>query len=370
MRILWLTWKDGKHPQAGGAEVVTAELTKRLAEGGHTVHIVSGGFDGGDVHTMQNGCKVTRVGGKFSVYWQAYKLYKQELHKEKWDIVVEEVNTIPFFSQFYISKDTKHTLFFHQLARKVWFYQMIAPLSWFGYLLEPMYLWLLRKSDAITISESTKQDLLRYGFKDSNISIISEGIQLSPLASLADIHKYQNPTLLSLGAIRPMKRTLDTVKAFEYAKNEIPELQLVIAGDKQGTYADKVLQYIEKSEYKDSIQVLGRVSTEKKIELMQRSHIIAVTSIKEGWGLIVTEANSQGTPAVVYNVDGLRDSVKHNQTGLVAEENTPRSLANSMRELFADSALYSRLRTNAWDWSKQITFEQSYEDFCKVLNIK
>jgi glycosyltransferase involved in cell wall biosynthesis len=369
MKILWLTWKDMQHPLAGGAEVVTSEITKKLAEAGHEVHIVSGGFKGGARHTEQNGCKVTRVGGKFTVYWYAYKLYKNKLAKENWDVVIEEINTIPFMSKWYV-KNTNHHLFFHQLAREIWFYQMPQPISLVGYFLEPMYLWMLRKSKVITISNSTKQDLMKYGFKGDNISIISEGITLRPLATLAATTKYTAPTILSLGAIRPMKRTLDVVKGFEILKETQQDAQLIIAGDSQGKYADKVLEHIKASKHKSSIQTLGRVDLKQKAEIMQKSHLIAVTSIKEGWGLIVTEANSQGTPAVVYNVDGLRDSVQNFETGLIAEHNTPKSLAKAMQKALTNTDLYDTLRENAWQWSKSITFEQAYKDFCKVVGVK
>jgi glycosyltransferase involved in cell wall biosynthesis len=93
-----------------------------------------------------------------------------------------------------------------------------------------------------------------------------------------------------------------------------------------------------------------------------------VTSVKEGWGLVVTEANSQGTPAVVYNVDGLRDSVKDGNTGIIAKENTPEGLAKALVSLLGDSPTrYSQIREAAWEWSKTITFNQAYKDFMKAI---
>ena len=100
---------------------------------------------------------------------------------------------------------------------------------------------------------------------------------------------------------------------------------------------------------------------------MQKSHLIAVTSIKEGWGLIVTEANSQGTPAVVYDVDGLRDSCRNLETGFVCEKNTPENLSEKIQEALQDKESYERIRQNAWNWSKEINFDKSYEDFSKLL---
>jgi glycosyltransferase involved in cell wall biosynthesis len=141
----------------------------------------------------------------------------------------------------------------------------------------------------------------------------------------------------------------------------------VIAGAIEGKYGQNVLSIIKQSKSKDSIEYLGKVSKDKKIELMQKSQLIAVTSVKEGWGLIITEANSQGTPAIVYNVDGLRDAVKAGQTGLVCQENYPKNLAKNIIELLANEEKYQHYRLNAWQWSKEINFNNSYRDFINAL---
>ena len=364
MKILWFTWKDKKNPYAGGAEVVNDELARRLVKDGHEVIFIVRGHPGEKKEEIVDGYKVVRVGNWHSVYWKAYEYYKKNL--VGWaDLVIDEVNTIPFFCKFYVKE--KNILFFHQLCRKVWFFEMGFPTSFFGYLAEPIYLWLLRDKKVITVSESTKKDLMRFGFKKDRIKIISEGIELDPVSHLK-IEKYAKPTLLSLGSIRPMKRTDHILKAFELAKKELPELQFVIAGSVACAYGGKVLQSVNESFHRKSINYLGRVDKATKIDLMRKSHLIAVTSAKEGWGLIVTEANSQGTPAVVYDVDGLRDSVRHERTGFVCRKNTPKNLARKIVLLISDKERYEKMRGNAWEWSKEINFEKSYVDF--LSNIK
>jgi len=245
---------------------------------------------------------------------------------------------------------------------------MFFPLNLIGYILEPIYLWLFKDKKVITVSKSTKNDLIRFGFKKENINIISEGIEIEPVKDISKITKFEKPTILALGAIKAMKRTNHIIKAFEIAKNDINDLQLLVAGAVEGRYGKKVLKTIEKSKYKDSIKYLGKVSKEKKIELMQKAHLLCVTSVKEGWGLIVTEANSQGTPAVVYNVDGLRDAVKNNQTGIICDENSSNNLAEKIIKIFKDSEFYKTLQKNGWEWSKEINFENSYKKFISLIN--
>ena len=165
--------------------------------------------------------------------------------------------------------------------------------------------------------EEIKNDLLKFGFKEKNINIIPVGIDIQPINNLNNLKKFKDFSLLSLGNIREMKRTLDQIKAFEMAKKTISNLKLYIVGSPAGGYAAKVFDLIHRSIYRRDIIYLGHISKNKKKKLMQKCHCLLVTSIKEGWGLVVTEASSQGTPSIVYNVDGLRDSVKNNKTGLV-----------------------------------------------------
>lgn len=381
MNLLWFTWKDKKHPLAGGAETVNEELTKRLAKNGHKVILITAGFEGGAEEEVVDGYKIIRLGSRWTVYWRAYGYYKKNF--QGWaDLVIDEMNTIPFFVKFYskspllskegpgvVGKETKNILFIHQLCREIWFYQMFFPLNLIGYLLEPLYLRLLNDRQVITVSRSTKKDLLKYGFKEENIKIISEGIELAPVEKLESyqVIKYKAPTILSLGSVRAMKRTDHIIKAFEIAKEKIFNLELIIAGGYDGKFGEKIYKMAKNSKFADSIKFLGKVNEREKVDLMRKSHILCATAIKEGWGLVVTEANSQGTPAIVYNTDGLRDSVRDNETGIICSENTPEDLAEKIEGLLKDEGKYDRMRFQGWQWSKEIDFERSYEEFEKII---
>jgi hypothetical protein len=58
---------------------------------------------------------------------------------------------------------------------------------------------------------------------------------------------------------------------------------------------------------------------------MAESHLLVATSVREGWGLVVSEAAALGTPTVAYDVDGLRDSVRAANGRLASP--TPAALA-------------------------------------------
>ena len=368
MRIAWLTWKDHQHPEAGGAEVVAREITKRLLADGHSVTMLTCGYAGAPAREDLDGLEVIRVGGNRYVHpFQALLYYLRHM-RNSYHILVEEVNAAPYFSVLFERKARRYLLY-HQLEGPVWQYETKPPLSIIGrYGLEPVAsrLLSLARAPVVTISDSTAKDLARYGFQDKRVHVISEGIELEPVKSLDDVHKFARPTLLSLGAMRAMKRTIDQVVAFEIAKITVPDLQLKLAGKADGLYGQKVLARIAASPYRDDIEYLGKVSKQEKVELMQKAHLIMQTAVHEGWGLTVTEAASQGTPAVVYDVNGLRDSVRHEQTGLVTHTN-PGALARAIVRLLQQEHLYQTCRTRGWEWSKAITFDQSYADFRQVI---
>lgn len=370
MKILWLSWKDVTNPKAGGAEVVMHELCKRLVRDGHSVTILTALYPGATKNEVLDEINIIRVGTNRYLHTILAAMYYIRNLRGQYDIVIEVVNTAPYMSPFYKGK-AKSVLFYHQLARQIWFYEAPFPISLIGYfILEPVATFMLgwSKTTTITVSESTKNDLIRFHFEPDKIHIISEGITINPVNNLEKVVKYKEPTLLIFGAGRSMKRPLAQIRAFETTRAKIPNLKLNVAGDMGGQYGKIVTSYIAKSKYVGDINCLGRVSDKKKIELMQKSHVLLQASVKEGWCLVVTEAASQGTPAVVYDVDGLRDSVRPRETGIVCQPHI-QDLASGVVSLLKDSQLYKSVQKAGWQWSKQITFDKSYKNFKQAIEL-
>jgi len=367
VHFVWLSWKDIRHPEAGGAELVSDRIRQNLVKDGHTVTLITAAYSGSKSVENVNGVQTIRQGGKLSVYMKARQSYKKI--SEPVDMIIDEMNTIPFFGCFYPGS-AKKVLLTYQLARSVWFYQIIFPLSIIGYIVEPLYLRLLSKRYVmvLTESESTKSDLQNYGFKAASIKVFRVGMETNRPVQLPKTPSDNN--ILFLGALRPMKRPIDAIRAFESARDDNPTLTMTLAGNTSGSYAKKVIAYVDKSRHRGLITMAGRVSEAEKIELLRNADAILVTSIKEGWGLIVTEANSQGTPAVVYDTDGLRDSVLKDKTGKIVPSGDFAAMGATLNALLEDPKKYSEIRKNAFEHSKQFTFKNSYYDFSAFLGIK
>jgi glycosyltransferase involved in cell wall biosynthesis len=365
--ILFLNWKDIKHPQAGGAEIVTHEIAKRFVRDGWKVTYITA-KPAGFLETDEiDGISIIRMGGRLAHYALAAKYYITNL-KNTHDFVVEEINTLPYMLGFAKGKE-KYFHFYHQLAREIWFFEMVQPLSTIGFFIEPIYTWLQSKlgTKTLTVSQSTQKDLERFGYTSKNINIIREGIQHAPLENIAASKpKEKDFTVLFHSSLRDMKRPLEAVKAFGLLVRNTPTAKLWISGGGDQT---KLKDYAREYGFLDSVTFFGRTTDEQKLDLMQRAHVLVSTSIKEGWGLIVSEANSMATPAISYDVDGLRDSTSFG--GGVVVEASPEAMAKALESMLDmvknDPKAYQTFRIAALESSKQLTFENCYNDFKAII---
>ena len=355
MRILLYNWRDVKHPDAGGAEVFTHEVAKRLVGRGHEVTLFTAAFDGGDDEEVIDGVEIVRSGGRFTVYRQAKKYYKRRFEGE-FDLVVDEINTRPFMATEFVEEPVVALI--HQLAREFWFYETPFPISWLGYYwLEDRWLKAYTDVPTITVSDSTRTDLLELGFED--VSVVTEGIDVDPLDRVPE--KADDPRFLFVGRMVEAKRPDHALDAFSriYERNPAAELHMV---------GDGYLLEDLRSRADAGVTFHGYVDTDEKLELMKQSHVLLVPSVREGWGLVVTEANAMGTPAVGYDVPGLRDSISDGETGIVCEPH-PEAMARQADALVSNGiAEYAQTALeSAGQYSWETTADQFEERILEVV---
>ncbi len=353
------------HPEAGGAELVNEELAKKLVLEGHEVKFIVGGWPNCENKVERNGYEIVRLGNRYTVYVKAFNYYRKKL-KNWGDLVIDECNTIPFFAKFYVN--CKTVFIIQQLAREVWFYQMPLPISIIGYLLEPFYLKLFKDQKTFTFAESTKNDLIKLGFKNELIKIISESYTIKPVNNINKVPKPTNPTILYFSAFRAMKRPNHVIKAFTIAKQRIKNLKLIVVGDGAGRYAQHVKKMIINAPNSNDIEYLGSVYEEDlKRKVMQSAHFICCTSVREGWGIIISEAGSQGTPAIVYDIHGLRDAVGNGKAGIIVYQNSPEGMAESIISSFKNFDKYKDIQLKAYKMACDVNVSRTFSIFHNFL---
>jgi len=141
---------------------------------------------------------------------------------------------------------------------------------------------------------------------------------------------------------------------------------LTVIGEGSSDHVARLNRLVSSLKMTDCVRFLGRVSASRKHQEMADAHMILLASVREGWGLVVTEANAYSTPAVAYDVPGLRDSVVHEETGLLVSR-SPRALADGMSRLWSDRELYRRLSAAARIWSETFSFDDMADVFRAAL---
>src|SRR6202022_3092021 len=104
---------------------------------GDAVEWFGSSFPGAPAAETIDGVHIVRAGRQWTVHWSAFRRYRSRL-SQSFDIVVDEVNTIPFFTPIWANVPT--VMLIHQLAREVWWYESKFPLNVIGFLAEPLYL--------------------------------------------------------------------------------------------------------------------------------------------------------------------------------------------------------------------------------------
>ena len=361
MRILMFSWKDLKHPVAGGAEVLTWEILKGLSKKGHTVALfASRPKIELPEEEVADGIKIYRAGGRYGVYfWAVFYYFKY--FRGKFDLIIDQVNTVPFFTPLFCRE--KKLAFFHQLARQVWFYETRFPISLVGFLLEPFFLFLYRHVPAVTVSPSSFADLKRFGISD--VKIISEAVCTHSYECYPQ--KSCNHDLIYVGRLVPSKRVKDIIEALVRVKEKIPDVRLFVVGNGTAGYVSMLKRMVTKYNLEKNVIFTGYVDPGEKARLLTATSLILVTSVKEGWGLVVTEANTCGTPAVVYNVDGLKDSVVDGETGIICKRNDSTELAQEIIRLLSSEGLWATLSKSCWELSRNYKFEKTVGQFNAIV---
>jgi glycosyltransferase involved in cell wall biosynthesis len=361
VRVLAFNWRDRSHPQAGGAEKNIHEFGKRMVESGHEFVLVCGMYQGASREETMDGFRVVRGGGSFSVYLAAPLMYMRERRVFRPDIIIDDINGIPFFTPIF-TRRPRVGLFHHRVG-DIFKRELPFPLSRLGMFLEEHLLPLLYTgTEMVTVSDSSRSELVDLGFPHERIHIIYNGVDTRTYTPSMGV-KTEAPSICYVGRLKRYKRVEILLRAVKGLTDEFPDLMLRIAG--KGDDRERLEGLVRDLGIEDHVEFMGFVSTEEKLDLLRSSWAFAMPSVKEGWGITGLEANACGTPVVAFDVPGLRDSVSRGVSGLLAVDEN--GFADAMASILRDEELRSQLSVGAREWSLQFDWDASAVKLMGVL---
>lgn len=353
MNILIYSWRDMRHPQAGGAEVYLHEQSRFWIERGARIQWISSHFSGAPHHETIDGIEIFRCGGKYSVYLNAF--FKSS-RCCKPDIIIDAENGIPFFTPIYATAPV--VLLIHHMHTDVWMREYTWPLATIGAVLEQRAMpRIYRNRRIVTVSESSREMIAEL-FPSALIELVPNAI--SP--ALAPGRKGDRPVALFIGRLKRYKSIETILLAADRLRGTDIVFNIAGRGDDE-----KRLRQICESLRLDTVNFLGYVSEDRKRELLQEAWMLINPSSMEGWGIANVEAAACGTPAIGSDVPGIRDSIINGKTGLLFEYENSAELAGKVKGLLEDSAERERLARGGIEWAARFSWEQSAGSMYAIL---
>jgi glycosyltransferase involved in cell wall biosynthesis len=362
MRIAWLNWRDTLHPEGGGSEVYMERIATELVNRGHQVTIVCAAHDRGPAREQRNGLDFWRLGSKMGVYSKARRLLRSGALGPL-DVIVDTHNGVPFFSPWATSVPV--VVLVHHIHREQWpvIYGPIRSRAgwWVESRLAPR---VYRHNAYVTVSERTKEELADLGVASDRISVVHNGVTTfdsdrsrAPRSDNPRSDGSHRPTITVLGRLVPHKQVEHVLAAAAHLRPRIPDLRVFVVGD--GWWAPHLHELSRTLDLDDVVEFTGYVDEVRKTAILQQTSVLALPSLKEGWGLVVMEAASHGVPAIAYaQAGGVAESIVDHHTGLLVGPGYDSSrFAEALETLLLDDDLRIRLgahayeRANAFDWS-------------------
>ena len=214
--------------------------------------------------------------------------------------------------------------------------------------------WVHRKNLFLTVSPSTAESLEGMGVGADRIRQICNGVvQPDPPAP-----RSPDPLFLALGPATGYKR-LDLLLRLWDRVRQVVGGKLVIAGDGPERARLEALAG-------PGVVFTGRVPEQEKHRLLCSAWLLMHPALVEGWGIVVSEAAIRGTPAVAFDVPGLRDSVVHGETGMLVR--TEGQFASAWASLAIDGRRREALGRAARTRALQLHWSAAVEGFAEVAD--
>jgi len=353
LRILALNWRDRKNPEAGGAETHLHEILERLAARGHSVTLLAASWPGAPAEEGYAGLRVLRGGGPMTANFALPRIARRLIAREPFDLIVEDVNKVPFFLPCY--SELPCLLVVPHLFGDTVFRETNPIFGSYVWLMERAIPAVFGRAAVTAISPSTREDLIARGLDPARVRVSYCGFEAGPYEPAERPPRNPHPTLVHTGRLRRYKGADIVLRSFRLIREAMPEARLEIAGD--GPERPALERLAARLGLDGSACFHGYLPLPDMVDLLHRSHLFLNASPKEGWGLTVVEAGACGVPTVASDSPGLRDSVRHGETGLLVPHGDVRAMAEAAVSLLRDEsrraamgeAAARRARSFSWD---------------------
>ena len=301
--------------------------------------------------------EVVRTGSRYTFPLQARRAFRR-MDGKRFDLLVEDVNKSPLFTPRWsatpVAVLVPH-LFGTTVFREAW-----LPVASAVWLAERRMLPAYEHVPIQAISRSTKEDLVGRGFSADQIRVVYPGVDHRVYRPDPEVARFQRPTFAYVGRLKRYKGLDVVLSAAAELDRSGWRGRILIAGT--GDDEERLRRLVLDRGLDRTVEFLGFVAEERKVELLRRAWAVLYPSPKEGWGLTNVEAAACGTAAIASDSPGLRESVAHGRSGYLVRHQEVSDWVARLRELTDSPEQRDHLGRGAFEHAAGYSWDRAADE--------
>lgn len=361
--VVILNWRDRQHPAAGGAELYCEGIARELARRGRSVVLVTSRPAGAAARESVDGYAIRRMGSWWSVYLLA--LLWLGRHRRSVDAVIDSQNGVPFFSPLAVGARVPVVLLVHHVHQDL-FTSALRPMAarLARWLEGPASRRVYRRRTVVVLSPSARTQVRRRLRFDGAVRVVPTGADTLGVRW----ERAATPRIVVVGRLTAYKRLDSLIEAMAEVQRRLPEAELHLVGD------GPARQELERRAGLAGARVVfhGRLPDSERNALLGTAWLTVSASDGGDWAVSLVEANAVGVPALARRVSGLRDVVRHGQTGWLVDGSADGLAEAIVRALVtvSDPAVARTLGERARRWAAGFTWERAADGVLQAMEIE
>ncbi len=322
----------------GGKEKRLFDITTRLSNDGHDVHIYTMKWWKGKNVKKENGLTLHAISRLYPLYIKnrrsiteglLFGLACLKLIFEKWDVI--DVDHMPFFPLFSIRcvcilKRKKLVATWHEVWGKNYWKEYLGKLGIFAYWIEKLSI--IMPDTIISVSKHTTKRLRSEFLSRPKIVTIPDGIDLKHIRSIKPSTRKSD--IIFAGRLLPHKNVDVLIRAVARLKTKFPKIVCFIVGD--GPDKTTLEKLVIDLGLEKNVLFWGFVKDHDELQsLIKSSKAFVLPSSREGFGIVVIESFVCETPVITVNYkdNAAKDLIRNGINGILAELNE-KSIADAI----------------------------------------
>ncbi len=204
----------------------------------------------------------------------------------------------------------------------------------------------------------TKKTLSSYPNKLDNVSVIPYGFPDPFLGRQYVSYKNRPLKLLFVGGLSQRKGIANVLEAVEKFRNKV---ELTIVGRKSTDDCRPLNEGLMKHRYIPSLP------HSEILKLMSQHDVLLFPSLFEGFGLVITEAMSQGTPVITTERTAGPDLIEHGKNGWLVKAGDTEALRLMIESLISNAEQIERVGKAAMQTARQRPWQVYSEELATKI---